>query len=151
MHYKIGQLAKLAGCQVVTIRYYEKQGLMSAPERTGGNYRLYDDEDLQRLLFIRHCRRHGMKLAEIRELLAFRDNPQADCDWINTMLESHMENIGQQIKSLTQLKNQLSQLRQQCSGGRHGNCGILQSLSNTAHCPYCEDFRCQPAGHSVNG
>ncbi len=72
---KIGELARKAGCQVVTIRYYEKEGLLGSPERTGSNYRIYSDEDLDRLRFIRHCRLHGMTLAEIRVLLAVREHP----------------------------------------------------------------------------
>ena len=62
---KIGELAKKTGCQVVTIRYYEKEGLLPEPERSEGNYRLYSEADIERLRFIRHCRHHDMKLAEI--------------------------------------------------------------------------------------
>ena len=58
MKVKIGELAKMTGCQVVTIRYYEKEGLLKRPERTERNYRLYGDEDIARLRFIRHCRQH---------------------------------------------------------------------------------------------
>lgn len=75
MKVKIGELAKMTGCQVVTIRYYEKEGLLKRPERTERNYRLYGDEDIARLRFIRHCRRHGMSLDEIRTLLVYSDHP----------------------------------------------------------------------------
>ncbi|WP_300882315.1 MerR family transcriptional regulator, partial [uncultured Desulfovibrio sp.] len=71
MKVKIGELAKMTGCEVVTIRYYEKEGLLKKPERTEGNYRIYEDDDIARLRFIRHCRQHGMSLSEIRALLAF--------------------------------------------------------------------------------
>ena len=96
---------------------------------------------MERLRFIRHCRRHGMKLAEIRELLAFRDHPTRSCDWINTLVQRHIDNVEAQIASLTQLKAQLEQLLHACSGGSAGRCGILESLS--APCPYCEDLRCR--------
>ena len=75
MKVKIGELAKMTGCQVVTIRYYEKEGLLSEPDRTGANYRLYGDKEIERLHFILHCRHHGMKLSEIRDLLAYKDIP----------------------------------------------------------------------------
>ena len=85
MKVKIGKLAKMTGCEVVTIRYYEKEGLLKEPERTEGNYRVYGEDAQERLRFIRHCRQHGMKLSEIRELLAFSDNPTVSCDWVNNL------------------------------------------------------------------
>ena len=147
MKYKIGELAKLAGCQVVTIRYYEKEGLLNKPERSGGNYRLYSQDDLERLIFIRHCRRHDMKISEIRELLAFKDNPTADCSWISGMINEHVDKISEQIKSLSQLRSQLQQLQKKCKG-EHGGCGIVESLSHADACPFCEDFRCQSKLHT---
>lgn len=139
---KIGELAKKTGCQVVTIRYYEKEGLLAEPERTESNYRVYGEEDIERLHFIRHCRHHGMKLSEIRELLAFKDNPKADCSWINTMIEGHIAGINKQIASLTHLKGHLEGLLKKCSGSASSGCGILKSLHDAASCPYCEDSRC---------
>lgn len=138
---KIGELSKKTGCAVVTIRYYEKEGLLPEPDRNGSNYRLYDEKDMERLRFIRHCRRHGMKLAEIRELLAFREHPTANCTWINTLVQRHIDNVEEQIASLTKLKGQLEQLLHSCSGINSGHCGIVESLS--APCPYCADLRCR--------
>lgn len=143
MKLKIGQLAKMANMRVVTIRYYEKEGLLDAPDRTGSNYRVYGDKDIERLRFIKHCRGHGMTLSEIRELLAFKDNPKASCDWINTLVETHIANVNEQIEALHQLKGQLELLRRKCSGGKTDGCGIIGSLSGEDGCPYCEDFRCK--------
>lgn len=120
MKVKIGELAKMFGCQVVTIRFYEKQGLLKKPDRTEGNYRLYSDKDMERLRFIKHCRRHDMTLSEIRELLAFRDNPKATCDWVGTLVQNHIANVEEQIESPTQLKAQLEHLQHKCSGGKNG-------------------------------
>lgn len=150
MRLKIGELAKLAGCQVVTIRFYEKEGLLREPERTGANYRLYGDEDIERLRFIMHCRRHGMKLSEIRDLLAFRDKPRPDCGWINTLVEKHIDNVTRQIASLLGLKEQLEKLLHECSGERKGTCGILESLTEADGCPYCENFRCRAKADTAN-
>lgn len=145
MKVKIGELAKMTGCQVVTIRFYEKEGLLPKPERTGANYRLYGDKEIERLGFIRHCRRHGMTLVEIRELLAFKDAPKADCDWINALIETHIANVDEQITSLMRLKEHLVGLLHKCSGGKTDDCGILKSLNDTGGCPYCEDMRCRNA------
>ena len=143
---KIGELAKKTGCKVVTIRYYEKEGLLSEPERSDANYRLYGKEDLERLEFIMHCRKHGMKPGEIRKLLAFRDRPRKDCSWVGDLIDAHIADVDEQIRSLEHLKYHLEQLRQRClCGDDGGNCGILQSLGDhDACCAGCE--RCaQPA------
>ena len=141
---KIGELAKKAGCQVVTIRYYEKEGLLPEPERSDSNYRIYSEADIERLRFIRHCRRHGMKLSEIRELLAFKDNPQADCSWVKGMIAGHIEGVNEQIASLVHLKAHLDNLLHTCPDDhQNGGCGILNTLNNAATCPLCEDARCQ--------
>lgn len=148
---KIGELAKRTGCKVVTVRYYEKEGLLAEPERTGGNYRQYGKEDLERLEFIMHCRRHDMKLGEIKKLLAFRDNPQRDCTWVSELIDSHIRNVDEQIASLGHLKQHLEHLRKRCSGGHSGDsCGIMQSLESSGSC--CSSCaRCAPGAYRAPG
>ncbi|MDL2317175.1 Cd(II)/Pb(II)-responsive transcriptional regulator [Desulfovibrio sp. OttesenSCG-928-A18] len=134
---KIGELAKKTGCKVVTVRYYEKEGLLTAPERSEGNYRVYGREDLERLEFIMHCRRHGMKLEEIRKLLAFRDQPQRDCTWVSELIGRHIDNVDEQIRSLEHLKYHLERLQRRCEGGHSGErCGIMRELDKPEL--YCE-------------
>lgn len=143
MKVKIGELAKMTGCEVVTIRYYEKEGLLKAPERTEGNYRLYGEDDIARLRFIRHCRQHGMSLSEIRTLLAFSDNPTISCDWINALVQKHITDVERQINDLQHLKNHLETLYHECDGGKKKECGILKSLLDGGRCPYCQENKCQ--------
>jgi len=132
---KIGELARETGCKVVTIRYYEKEGLLAEPARTEGNYRRYGREDLERLKFIRHCRKHDMKLGEIRKLLAFRDHQQRDCTWVTELIDGHIRSVDAQIQSLEHLKHHLEQLRRRCAGGHSGEtCGIMQGLDDQALC-----------------
>ena len=69
MTIKIGELARRTECQVETIRYYEKEGLLPEPTRSRGNYRLYGEAQVERLQFIRHCRSLDMTLGEVRALL----------------------------------------------------------------------------------
>lgn len=138
---KIGELSKKTGCKVVTIRYYEKEGLLPAPERTEGNYRLYGREDLDRLEFIMHCRKHDLKLDDIRKLLAFRDHPQADCTSVNEVIKRHIDNVDAQIRSLEHLKFHLEQLRGRCDVEHSGeSCGIMQGLEHRELC--CADCLC---------
>ena len=80
---RIGELAKRADCLVQTVRFYESEGLLLDPARSEGNFRLYDDAHLQRLLFIRRCRAKDMTLVEIRQLLSFRDRPELDLSLIH--------------------------------------------------------------------
>ncbi len=132
---KIGELARLTGTETVTIRFYEKRGLMPAPARTGNNYRTYLDEHRERLLFIRHCRGMGIKLDEISELLKYRDQPQASCEMVNVLIDSHIVQVHKQIEELQNLESQLLQLRHRCNQsinprGQAARCGILQTLEN---------------------
>ena len=76
---KIGALAVATATQIETIRFYEREGLIPTPGRSAGNFRLYDDSHVQRLVFIRRCRGSDMALDEIRTLLHFIDRPGADC------------------------------------------------------------------------
>ena len=83
-----------------------------------------------------HCRRHDMRLDEIRKLLAFRDHPQRDCSWVGDLLDAHIARVNEQIRSLEHLKQHLEQLRRRCAcGGETGeSCGIMRCLDNPAEC-----------------
>jgi Cd(II)/Pb(II)-responsive transcriptional regulator len=132
-HFKIGDLARRAQCPAQTIRYYESQGLLPEPTRTGGNYRLYDGVHLERLSFIRNCRSLDMTLDEIRQLLRVRDRPQENCDSAHALLEAHIAHVSARIDDLQRLERQLKTLRRQCSAARQGpNCGILDGLGQSA-------------------
>jgi Cd(II)/Pb(II)-responsive transcriptional regulator len=127
---KIGELAARADTQVETIRYYEREGLLPAAPRTDANYRIYGDTHLERLAFIRHCRSLDMTLDEIRVLLRFKDDPDADCGDVNALLDEHIGHVAARIRSLRQLEKQLKELRLQCAGaGGAAHCGILGGLS----------------------
>ena len=132
-HLKIGELARQSGCQVVTIRYYEREGLLPAPARSGGNFRLYDQAHIERLSFIRHCRSLDMNLDEIRTLLKFRDTPSASCGEVNALLDEHIQHVSKRIEELTALQQQLKALRDQCRRvQRAEHCEILKGLSRGA-------------------
>ena len=123
---KIGELAKLTDCQVETIRYYEREGLLPEPARSEGNYRLYTQAHVERLTFIRNCRSLDMTLEEIRSLLNLRDSPQDQCESVNALIDEHIHHVKARIDGLLALQEQLLDLRQRCGGGNQ--CGILQQL-----------------------
>lgn len=127
---KIGELSKRTDSQVETIRYYEREGLLPAPTRSEGNYRLYDGSHVERLQFIRHCRSLDMTLDEIRSLLGFRDTSPDDCGEVNTLLDKHIQHVAARISKLKALEKQLKGLRNLCQTARAGKaCGILQGLA----------------------
>jgi Cd(II)/Pb(II)-responsive transcriptional regulator len=130
---KIGGLAKQAGCQVETVRYYEREGLLNAPVRSEGNYRLYGIEHVERLRFIRHCRALDMTMEEIRALLKFRDAPEDNCGQVNALLDEHVGHVTRRIAELKSLEKQLKKLRRLCHRAQAAkDCGILQKLSTEA-------------------
>lgn len=130
MNMKIGELARITGAQIETIRYYERTGLMPAPPRTEGNYRVYGDKHAARLSFILHCRTLGMALDDIRQLLGFKDAPQESCGNVNRLLDDHIALVRERIRALHALETVLQQLREQCPDARTvKDCGILKELS----------------------
>lgn len=126
--FKIGELAKMTDCPVETIRYYEREELLSEPARSDGNYRLYTQEHVERLTFIRNCRSLDMTLDEIRSLLALRDSPQDQCENVNALIDEHIQHVNTRVASLQALQEQLVDLRQRCSEGAPDHCGILDRL-----------------------
>lgn len=127
---KIGELALVAQCTVETVRYYEKAGLLAAPARTAGNFRMYGPEHVERLRFIRNCRALDMSHEEIHTLLGLKDQPADDCEAINQVFDQHIEHVNERIRELTDLKQQLDALRHSCvSHNAVENCGILKGLT----------------------
>ena len=127
---KIGELAAATQTPVETIRYYEREGLLPQTIRSDSNYRIYNDGHVDRLSFIRHCRRLDMSLGEIRSLLQFKDAPTASCEAVNALLDEHIGHVSARIKELRALEKELKSLRQRCGQTPSAtHCGILAGLS----------------------
>lgn len=130
---RIGEVAKISRCPAVTIRYYEKIGLLPNAKRTASNYRIYDQGDLERLRFIRHCRNHGMSLADIEKLLSIKDDDSAlHEEDIVTIIESHRKSIKAQIASLDALLRKLDGLVADPAGSREKGDRIIETLGRRA-------------------
>lgn len=128
---KIGELSAASGTTTESIRFYEHEGLIAEPDRTDSNYRVYGDEQVKRLVFIRRCRSLDMALTEIRMLLAFKDAPSANCDDVNAVLDEHIGHVANRVQELRVLERQLRALRSQCHSVESGaDCGILKQLSD---------------------
>lgn len=127
---KIGELAKKSLCSVETIRYYEREGLLPETLRDqSNNYRHYDQQHLDTLLFIRRCRALDMAQDEIKRLLQARSEPESGCDVINQLIEEHRCHVQARITELVALEKQLSELQDAChSTMTTRDCGILKEL-----------------------
>ena len=131
---RIGELGNAIGVDVETIRYYEKAGLLSPPERRTNGYRSYGDAHLEQLAFIRHCRALDIPLADIRRLLELLARPRADCGDVDRLVDEQLARVRTRIESLRALERQLSALRKCCAVPHAvADCGILQELVTAAH------------------
>ena len=109
--YRIGELAKLADVTPDTIRYYEKQQMMDHDIRTEGGFRLYSDNDLQRLRFIRYARQLGFTLEAIRELLSIRIDPEHHtCQESKGIVQARLSEVEARIKELQTMRRSLQRL-----------------------------------------
>ena len=97
---RIGELAKTAGTTVETVRYYEKEGLLTAPERGLNNYRSCNPAYLERLRLIRNCRALDMTHDEIRAVLSLADYHQSGCGPINEIFDQHIAHVDTRISEL---------------------------------------------------
>lgn len=107
MNLKVSELAERAGVSADTVRYYEKEGLLREPERTQSGYRQYDDAALERLHFIRGAQTLGLKLGDIKELLAIRDRGACPCGHTKQLLEQRVAELDAEIRDLRALKREL--------------------------------------------
>jgi DNA-binding transcriptional MerR regulator len=140
---RIGELAGQAGVDVQTVRYYEREGLLEAPARTGSGYRAYGPEQLERLNFVRHCRALDMPLAEIKRLIDLSTDKAVSCEQVDRLVRTHLGRVQAKRKSLEELEKRLVALSAQCaSGHRVADCGILEELIHAAHGEACA---CHPA------
>lgn len=108
---RIGQLAQTSGSTTKTIRYYEAAGLLTAPGRTDAGYRVYQDSDIERLLFIRKAQQVGLSLAEIKSILALHDRREPTCVHVRSLLDAKLAQVDTALKDLQALRNDLLRLR----------------------------------------
>ncbi len=125
----IGELAERAHVNRETVRYYERRRLLPRPSRSVSGYRVFADDAVRRLRFIRHAQELGFSLNEIRELLALRVKSADTCDRVRERAEAKIADIARKLRSLRHMKEALSELVSACGRrGRTRECPILDSL-----------------------
>ncbi|MCW7550439.1 Zn(2+)-responsive transcriptional regulator [Photorhabdus sp. P32] len=133
--YRIGQLAKLANVTPDTVRFYEKQGMMEHQNRTEGGYRLYTEQDLQRLRFIRYAKQLGFTLEAITELLSIRVDPaHHTCEESKQIVDSRLMEVEEKLLEMRKMRDSLKMLSDACCGSSHIStyCSILEILEQGA-------------------
>lgn len=130
----IGKLATATNTKVETIRWYEKVGLIAAPARTGGNYRVYSPDDLARLSFIRRARDLGFSLDQVRALLDLAGHRERSCGTVDVIASEHLAEVDRKLADLTALRRELARVISACEGGTVADCRILEALAPAKSC-----------------
>lgn len=130
----IGRLAKLTGCKIETIRYYERIGLLPPPHRSSGGHRLYDRRARDRLMFIRHGRDLGFPLDAIRELLDLADVPERSCAKADAIARARLAEVDSRLSRLMALRTELQRMIGECQGGQIADCRVIEVLADHRLC-----------------
>ncbi|RMF39388.1 MAG: MerR family transcriptional regulator [Alphaproteobacteria bacterium] len=122
-------LARLTGCNLETIRYYERIGVMPEPPRTAANYRAYDETHVARLRFVMRARDLGFSLDEVRDLLALVDGGAQSCAEVRAMASAHLEAVRERIADLRRIETVLAETVSRCSGEDVPECAVIDALA----------------------
>ncbi|OCK09699.1 MULTISPECIES: helix-turn-helix domain-containing protein [Thalassospira] len=123
-------LARRTGCNLETIRYYEKICMMPDPPRTGSGYRVYDESHVSRLRFILRARELGFAIEEIRGLLGLVDGGTQTCAEVKERTERHLSDVRTKIADLKRIEKVLAATAAQCSGEQVPECPVLDALTS---------------------
>ena len=124
----IGRLAEAAGVPTSTVRYYEREDILRPAGRSGSNYRLYSQADVERLRFIRAAQATGFTLQDVVELLR-----PAPCGRVQGLIEHRLETVSQRMRELRHVERVLRRSLEECHRHqRSGRCRVIDDLSARA-------------------
>ena len=132
--YRIGEIAQQTGVSVETLRFYEKRRLLNAPPRTEGGFRLYTDDAVQQVRFIKHAQSLGLTLDDVQHLLTVRQrrSRMASCRKVRDLLTRRIEDIDARIKGLREFRRTLNEHLTACdrvlAAAREPECPTIDSL-----------------------
>ena len=104
----VSKLADRVGTSTDTVRYYERIGLLPEPDRTASGYRVYDDDAVERVRFIKHAQRFGLRLEEIGELLDIREKGLCPCGHTRTLLERRLAQLDDDMAAMSRLRGDIA-------------------------------------------
>ena len=123
-------LARRTGCNLETIRYYEKIGMMPEPPRTATGYRVYDAAHVSRLRFILRGRELGFSIEGLRGLLRLVDRGTQTCAEVKAITQQHLADVRAKIADLKRIEKVLAATAAQCSGEEVPECPVLEALAS---------------------
>jgi len=134
--YRIGEIAQQAGVSVETLRYYEKRRLLNAPPRTEGGFRLYSDDAVQQVKFIKQAQSLGLTLDDVQQLVTGRQRrTQASCRRVRDLLTRRIDDIDARIKALREfrrtLHDHLVACEQALSAAADPSCPTIDALDGS--------------------
>ena len=124
-----GDLARATGCNIETIRYYEKTGLLPDPPRSAAGYRIYSAAHATRLRFILRARKLGFSMEDIRGLMGLDDGAAPTCAEVKERTERHLADVRAKIADLRRIESVLAATASRCSGAEVPNCPVLDAIS----------------------
>ena len=125
----IGEVSRLTHVNIETVRYYERIGIMPAPPRTESGRRVYAEDHLKRLMFVRRSRELGFSLDEVRALLGLVGGHALTCAEVRNMASGHIAHIQNRVKDLKKLERVLTDLVDRCHGKKVPECPLLDALN----------------------
>lgn len=133
----IGRLSDQARVKIETIRYYERIGLLAAPDRSSGGHRLYDAGACDRLVFIRRGRELGFSLEEIKSLLTMAESAETEtaggaraaCADVRDLTLRHLKSVRARIADLRRLERTLAVAAKHCDSDESAHCPIIEALA----------------------
>jgi MerR family mercuric resistance operon transcriptional regulator len=124
----IGALSRRTGVKIETIRFYERIGILAKPPRSAAGHRIYSQEQLMRLGFVRRSRELGFSLDEVRRLLQLVDGGRYTCAEVKTITLDHLAEIRRKIADLRRLERTLAAVAGKCRGDKVPECPVIEAL-----------------------
>ncbi|MDN4094586.1 Hg(II)-responsive transcriptional regulator [Brevibacillus agri] len=133
MDYRIGEIAKKCNVNKETLRYYERMGLISEPIRSDSGYRLYSEETINRILFIKRMQELGFTLTEIHKLLGVVDKDDVRCSDMYEFVVEKIKDVQMKIRDLKRIEQLLNELKKHCPDEKSiYECPIIETLMDTS-------------------
>lgn len=127
--FKTGEVAQRTGVNKETVRYYEERGLITKPDRRRSGYRIFTNQQIDEIRFIKRAQQLGFTLREIKELLELRMDKGTTCSEIKSEAQDKYRDVVEKIQDLQRIKDTLLELIDSCNGdGPKGDCPILEAL-----------------------
>lgn len=127
---KIGEVSKRTGVGIEALRFYEKSGLLERPGRTYSGYRLYGDEVLERINFIKQAQVLGFTLDEIARLIKHKQNGESPCEEVREIVQMRLDDLEKRIKQMNQFRKELTATLKEWEKVGHADghvCGLIES------------------------